>query len=146
MIRPYQDSDLPRLSVLFDLYRQFYLQPSNREAGQAFLQERQSLGESVILVADFNGEAHGFVQLYPSFSSVGLQRTWILNDLFVTAEARGEGLGEALVKASMDFVLSQGASRLSLMTAVTNTAAQKLYEKLGWMKNKDYFTYNWRSA
>ena len=46
---------------------------------------RMKNGESVIYLAmDDNNEAMGFVQLYPSFTSVGMNKMWILNDLWCT--------------------------------------------------------------
>lgn len=44
--------------------------------------------ESVILIAEENGEFIGFTQLYPTFSSVSMKRIYILNDLFVVPHAR----------------------------------------------------------
>lgn len=142
-IRPFTPHDWPRLVELFDRYRGFYQKPSDPAACETFLRERHSLGESVILVAEWDGEVQGFVQLYPSFTSVGLQRTWILNDLYVSELARGHRLGEALVQAAMAFVVERGQSRLSLMTGVSNTVAQGLYEKLGWKRTTEFYTYSW---
>jgi len=41
----------------------------------------------------------GFAQLYPSFSSVSMKRLWILNDLFVSSEARGKYISYNLTLA-----------------------------------------------
>ena len=76
--------DLDDLVPLFDGYRQFYGQRSDLAAARAFLRERIERDESVIYLAYTEpGEAAGFTQLYPSFSSVSLKPLWILNDLYV---------------------------------------------------------------
>ena len=54
-----------------------------RPVFEAFIQQRFYLGESIIIVALVNNEIIGFTQLFPSFSSVTLERLWILNDLYV---------------------------------------------------------------
>jgi len=81
--------------------------------------------------------------LYPSFSSVSMQRTFILNDLFVISEARGQGVGEALLNEAKAFAISENAKGLTLETEVTNPA-QKLYERLDWLKDTEVFHYTWK--
>ncbi|MFV1979747.1 MAG: hypothetical protein ACC655_01210, partial [Rhodothermia bacterium] len=73
--------DLDVLVPLFDAYRVFYEQPSDPERARTFLTARMRMGESTIFLAGLDGEPAGFVQLYPSFSSVSTARIWILNDL-----------------------------------------------------------------
>ncbi|HBY68373.1 MAG TPA: GNAT family N-acetyltransferase, partial [Flavobacteriaceae bacterium] len=87
-------------------------------------------------------EAVGFTQLYPSFSSVSVQRTYILNDLFVSKEYRGKGIGEALLNHAKQFAKKEGSKGLTLETE-TNNPAQHLYERLGWKKDEHTFHYTW---
>jgi ribosomal protein S18 acetylase RimI-like enzyme len=135
-------ADLDQLSALFDGYRQFYQQPSNVPGAQAFLEARIKNQESVIFVATINpGKLAGFVQLYPSFTSVGMTSTWILNDLFVAPEFRQQKIGEGLLAEAVRFSKASGARNLSLQTAITNASAQRLYEKMGWHRDEKYYTY-----
>lgn len=39
--------------------------------------------ESIVFMAFDDNEAIGFVHLYPSFSSVSMKQTWVLNDFYV---------------------------------------------------------------
>jgi ribosomal protein S18 acetylase RimI-like enzyme len=71
--------------------------------------------------------ALGFVQLYPSFSSVGMKRIWILNDLFVADEARRSGIAGLLMNAALELARATGAARIELATAKDNVAAKSLY-------------------
>jgi ribosomal protein S18 acetylase RimI-like enzyme len=136
--------DLLELTRLFDLYRQFYQQPSNLSEAKAFLEARLTNQESVIFVVPDKEKLLGFVQLYPSFSSVSMKKLWILNDLFVARESRKSGVGEILMKAAMEYSLKSGAKGLNLMTAKDNVVAQKLYEKLNWKSESLFLTYHFR--
>lgn len=132
-------ADLDALSVLFDGYRQFYGCESDVAAAKQFLLDRVNHGESVLFIAHDGGNPVGFMQLYPSFSSVSLARILILNDLFVSEQGRNKGVGSGLLAAAADFAKAVGAIRLALSTANTNTIAQALYEAKGWQRDDDYF-------
>lgn len=132
-------ADLDALSILFDGYRQFYGRDSDVPAAKKFLLERFKHGESVLFIAHDGVDPVGFVQLYPSFSSVSLGRIYILNDLFVSAAGRRKGTGAQLLSAAADYGRAVGAIRLGLSTAMTNTRAQALYEAQGWERDDDFF-------
>lgn len=135
---------LEALIPLFDGYRVFYKQKSNLNAAQLFLKERFSNNDSIIFMAlDSAGKGLGFTQLYPSFSSVSMQRTYILNDLFVASEARKQGVGEALMEHAKQFAIAEGSKGLTLETEIDNPA-QKLYQRLGWKKDMDVNHYTWK--
>ncbi|AMQ06425.1 MULTISPECIES: GNAT family N-acetyltransferase [Sporosarcina] len=132
-------NDLDSLAELLDLYRVFYQQKSNINGAKEFIKDRLSNEESVIFIAFDENNPIGFVQLYPSFSSVSLKRTWILNDLYVMESVRGKGFGEKLIKKAISFAADTGAKGILLETNVENITAQKLYEKIGFTKEKNYF-------
>ncbi|MFC7358592.1 GNAT family N-acetyltransferase [Jejudonia soesokkakensis] len=135
--------DLKKLVPLFNDYRIFYKQNSNQEAARLFLAERFSENDSIIFMAEnASGKGIGFTQLYPSFSSVSLQRTYILNDLYVASEARKKGVGEALLKAAKQFAITEGSKGLTLETEIDNPA-QSLYKKLGWVQDTKVNHYTW---
>jgi len=54
-----------------------------------------------------------------------------MNDLYVVAEARGEGVGRALLEASAGVARERGAARLTWLTAQDNETAQHLYDSTG---------------
>jgi GNAT superfamily N-acetyltransferase len=141
VIRQATVSDLDELVPLFDGYRQFYRQASEPDRIRKFLLDRFEHNQSVIFVALKEGALVGFTQLYPSFSSGALARTFILNDLFVDPGARLIGAGSALLKAAAEYGQRVGALRLVLSTEVTNMRAQSLYEKLGWKRNTEFCAY-----
>jgi GNAT superfamily N-acetyltransferase len=134
--------DLDAAAPLFDTYRQFYGQPSDVAAARAFLAERLRRDESVVFLAvETGGEAVGFMQLYPSFSSVSLGRLWILNDLFVDPDVRRGGVGRRLLERARDWAVETQARGLVLSTGVTNKTAQSLYESCGWTRDDEFHRY-----
>jgi len=138
-------NDLDDLAPLFDAYRQFYGEGENLPLAREFLLERFRHQQSTILLARLpNGDAIGFTQLYPSFSSVGCKRTYVLNDLFVVHQHRRHGVARALLEAAADFGRKMGAARLTLSTATDNEHAQAVYERIGWRCNDAFVTYNLR--
>lgn len=136
-------ADLDDLTSLFDGYRQFYGKSSDLPAARAFLRQRFEHGESTLFVARQDGAAVGFCQLYPSFSSVSLARTFILNDLFVLPSARRAGLGQALLEAAIGYGKALGAVRLTLSTAISNETAQALYQAAGWARDQQFYVYHY---
>lgn len=136
-------ADIEPLSSLFDSYRQFYGMPSDIVLARTFLLERFEHQQSVIFIAvTHTNEAVGFVQLYPSFSSVSAARTFILNDLFVVSEVRRSGVAGNLIKAAKNYGHSVGAVRLSLSTAVDNEVAQALYISHGWATDTKFVVFH----
>ncbi|WP_313890860.1 GNAT family N-acetyltransferase [Psychrobacillus sp.] len=131
--------DLDSLTELFDLYRIFYRQDSNVGAARNFIEERLRKEDSVIFIAYEGDSAVGFVQLYPSFSSVSMKRLWILNDLYVTFSGRGKGFGDRLIKETIAYAEQTGAKGILLETEKENIPAQKLYEKIGFHKETNHF-------
>ena len=134
--------DLDTLVPLFDGYRQFYRQAPDPARARAFLAERMAKQESQILLAiDDTGAGLGFTQLYPLFSSVRAVRTFLLNDLFVAAVARRQGVAKDLLIGAAGHARSLGAASLSLSTALDNAPAQALYESLDWQRDRGFCEY-----
>ncbi len=135
-------ADLQVLAPLLDAYRVFYGSGSDVEAASQFLLERFNNGESVLFISIAEDTAVGFCQLYPSFSSVSLARTFILNDLYVMESYRKQGIGTMLLQAAVEFAKDHKALRLTLSTAITNRTAQSLYENAGWIRDQDFYVYS----
>lgn len=136
---------LSLLVPAFDQYRQFYGQPSDLQGARQFLAERFERRDSVIFLSGTpdgsHPMVHGFVQLYPSFSSVSMKRLWILNDLFVCPDARGQGIATALLERSRQHAVETRAKGLVLATGVDNRTAQRLYERLGYTHDAEFRHY-----
>ncbi len=133
--------DLDPLSILFDQYRIFYKQETDLPAAKQFLSDRITNHESVIFVAVLDNKLVGFTQLYPVFSSVGMKRAWLLNDFFVDENFRGSAAADNLLKAAQNMGIETNSRWLVLQTATTNHRAQRVYERNGWKKDAEYFSY-----
>lgn len=135
-------ADAETVAPLFDAYRQFYQQSADMSLALAFIRERLARQDSVILLAEDSLKvAVGFLQMYPSFSSVSARRIWIMNDLYVSHSARGQGVAHALMQAAKAHAAATGAKRIVLSTGHDNPA-QKLYESLGYQRDTYFFHYS----
>ncbi|MGZ4808148.1 MAG: GNAT family N-acetyltransferase [Thermoanaerobaculia bacterium] len=136
--------DAARVAPLFDAYRMFYGLPSALGAAQNYLHERLSREESIVLLATSSSDPDplGFAQLYPTFSSLQLARTLVLNDLYVRPEARRRGVARALLLATHDIARQRGMVEISLETARTNHAAKPLYESEGYRTDAEFEHYH----
>ncbi len=143
LIRQANVEDLDQLVPLFDGYRQFYGRAADLNAARAFLHERFKNSQSTIFLAmDDSGRALGFTQLYPSFSSVSLAKTLILNDLFVSPDARRAGVAAALLEAAARYGRSIEAIRLTLTTGIANDTAKALYVSQGWQQDEAFHVFH----
>ncbi|MEO8635661.1 MAG: GNAT family N-acetyltransferase [Gemmatimonadales bacterium] len=133
--------DLDTIVPLFEAYRLFYEEAPDAERSRRFLGARLAGNDAVIFVALEGTACIGFTQLYPLFSSTRCQRMWLLNDLFVTGQARGRGVAAALMARAEQFAAEDGACGLELATAHTNLAAQRLYESRGWKLDEVFRRY-----
>ncbi|GGH15547.1 GNAT family N-acetyltransferase [Pedobacter zeae] len=124
----------------------FYNQFSDIGMATAFIGERLQHNESIIFLA-INQDTEqpvGFTQLYPKYSSIRLDKNWILNDLYVAEDYRKQGIGRKLIKTVMDFARTKGSTFVQLETAIDNFTAQQLYESIGFVKqqnDEDFFLY-----
>ncbi|AOZ92301.1 GNAT family N-acetyltransferase [Paenibacillus crassostreae] len=136
-------NDLNELSVIFDLYRVFYEQVSNQEEARQFLFDRFEHAESIIHIAreSSDNQIVGFAQLYPTFSSLSMMRSWVLNDLYVIEEYRKKGVAKELLHHVQDFAIKTRAKGIALSTGHDNKKAQSLYEFLGYVKDDEFQQY-----
>jgi ribosomal protein S18 acetylase RimI-like enzyme len=136
-------ADLPEVAPLFDLYRQFYQQPSDVAAALRFLEQRVARDESVVFLArDERRHAVGFTQLYPLYCSVALRPQWLLYDLYVLPEFRRAGVARGLLDRAKQLGVETASHALFLETANDNLGAQRLYESAGWEREARFVKFN----
>lgn len=134
--------DLDDVISIVKQYRTFYeVHDQNVEDIKQFMAERLSNHDSKVFIAVKGQEVVGFIQLYPSFSTVSLKPQWILNDFFVSPLERQKGCGSALMSAVINH-FKTSAKGFILVTDKTNTIASKFYKKHGWKTDEyDFYTY-----
>jgi len=62
-----------------------------------------------------------------------------LQDLFTAPEARGQGVGRALIQAVADWARARGCCRVYWMTHHTNATARRLYDQVA--ENRGFIRY-----
>ncbi|RKF20491.1 GNAT family N-acetyltransferase [Alginatibacterium sediminis] len=135
--------EIDDLLTVFDQYMVFYQQRSDPAKYKRYLSERLSNQEATVFIAyNPKHEPVGFVLNYHCFSSVSLGKVIVLNDLFVIESHRQQGIANRLIDCAIDLAKSTGSIRVDLSTAKTNSTAQALYEKLGFVKDQDYLNYS----
>jgi len=86
---------------------------------------------------------------------VGYCGMWLIVDeahitnIAVLPEFRGQKLGEGILRMIMEVAKKRGAKSMTLEVRVSNTVAQSLYRKLGFMNGgirKNYYTDNYENA
>lgn len=134
------------LSTLFDAYRVFYRKEADPTGALAFIKNRLQKQDSVIYAAvSEKDKIVGFIQLYPSFSSTRMQRLWILNDLYILPEYRGQGISKLLINRSKKLCTETNACGLLLETEVNNHIGNRLYPACGFQLEKNNF-YFWTNT
>ena len=82
------------------------------------------------LVAERSGRLLGLAHFLFHRSTSALGPTCYLQDLFTVEEARGKGVGRALVMAVYEHAKSAGAARVYWQTHETNIVAMRLYDQI----------------
>jgi ribosomal protein S18 acetylase RimI-like enzyme len=145
MIRKATLQDLDQLTNLFDQYVVFYKNPSNIEKHKAYLKDRIENNEATIFLAfDENNpeKAIGFTLIYITFSSLALNKILILNDLYVDPNVRKNGVGEKLILQTVALAKELGSNLIRLRTSKSNTVAQGLYNKMGFVREDYIYSYD----
>jgi GNAT superfamily N-acetyltransferase len=128
------EADLPELLPLMRGYCDFYeVDPSDAEL-LAMARELIASPEhdGVQLIAhDEGGRAVGFATIFWTWSTLSASRIAVMNDLFVSPDARGGGTADALIRACAERARERGATSLEWQTARDNERARKVYDRVG---------------
>lgn len=140
-IKTCEINDLKQLVPAFDSYRQRYKQPSEPQKIEQFLRQMLEHKSSVIFISYEDNELTGFVQLYPSYSSIGLAPIWTLNDFYVFGGTGRKQTAEALLNAAKDLCEETNAIRIEVTTRKENHRLHKIYREYGFEKDFKYDYY-----
>ncbi|MEQ9447687.1 MAG: GNAT family N-acetyltransferase, partial [Rhodospirillaceae bacterium] len=83
------------------------------------------------LIAELNGKSVGYALMVPAYETGWAARGLYINDLHVTASARGKGVGRALVAACAAFAKQQKKTFRWWASKSWNKQAQAFYKGLG---------------
>ncbi|HWW28108.1 MAG TPA: GNAT family N-acetyltransferase [Caulobacter sp.] len=134
-IRPVTRADRDAWAPLWDGYNAFYGRAGDTALDPAVTAMTWSrffdAYEPVhALVAEQDGRLLGLAHYLFHRSTTAIEPSCYLQDLFTTEEARGQGVGRALIAAVYGAAKAAGASRVYWQTNETNATAMALYDQM----------------
>jgi len=84
-----------------------------------------------VIIAEVNDAAVGFALFFHNFSTFLGRRGLFLEDLYVQPQARGLGIGKALLRHLAGLAVARGCGRMDWNVLDWNAPAIGFYEKLG---------------
>jgi len=135
IIRPIKIFDYDRWAPLWEGYNAFYgragetaLAPAiSKMTWTRFFDSKEPVHA---LVAESDGKLVGLAHYLFHRSTTSVEPVCYLQDLFTAENARGKGVGKALIYAVHTEAKLAGASRLYWQTHETNNTAMRLYDKV----------------
>jgi GNAT superfamily N-acetyltransferase len=128
-----RESDLGELLPMMRAYCDFYeVAPAadDLEAlARALIADPKNEGIQLI-ARDEEARPLGFATVYWTWQTLNAARAAVMNDLFVATDARGKGVGRALIEECRRHAREHGAAELVWETALDNETAQRLYDSL----------------
>ena len=125
--------DLVDLLPLMRAYCTFYeSDPSDddlRAMSRAFLAE--GAGGTQLIARDESGQALGHATVLWSWDTTLARPLAVMEDLYVTVQTRGQGVGAGLIETCRQLAADRGSHWLAWETAPDNETAQRLYDGLG---------------
>ncbi len=136
-IRPAVRSDLPLIAQFIrDLaeYEKLSLEVRFDEAvlGERLFGHNKGHGPyAEVLIGELDGIPQGFALFFHNFSTFEGKPGIYLEDLFVRPDARGSGLGKALLKRLADITIERDCARLEWSVLDWNTPSIEFYRSFG---------------
>jgi GNAT superfamily N-acetyltransferase len=94
-----------------------------------------------VLIGEIDGSPQGFALFFHNFSTFEGKPGIYLEDLFVRPEARGSGLGKALLKRLAALAVERDCARLEWSVLDWNEPAIQFYKSLGAMPMDEWTIY-----
>jgi GNAT superfamily N-acetyltransferase len=144
-IAPITDGEFEELQPLIAAYQRFYeVEEIDEDRNRTFFRRFLAPSEDGLLLgARRDGKLVGYACLYWHFSSLEAVESVLMNDLFVSEEARGGGVGRALIEATAEVARERGVPFVEWSTEPDNHTAQGLYDSTG-AERSEWFSYELR--
>lgn len=78
-----------------------------------------------------------YAVFFPNFATFRGQRGFYLEDIFITKNARGKGLGEMMLKYIARLAKARGFERIDFQVLEWNAPAIKFYERFGAVRDEE---------
>lgn len=116
------------LGELFTIEDDFTINTENQSRGLALLLEN---AHSIVLVAERDNNVVGMITLQRVISTAMGEYVGIIEDVIITQECRGLGIGTKLLESAIDEADQRQWGRLTLGVDLRNTKAIDFYKKYG---------------
>ena len=134
-VRAPRESDLDAWLPLWNGYNAFYgregataLDPQiTTTTWQRFFDPNEPV---FALVAEVDGRVLGLTHFLHHRSTTRIELSGYLQDLFTSPQARGQGVGRALIEAVYASARSSGIRRVYWQTHQNNAAGRRLYDRV----------------
>lgn len=130
-IRPLEKTDRVQWDALWNGYLTFYETALPRETYDATFAALLLEDDMCALVAEQDGRLLGLAHVVFHAHSWRPEGVTYLQDLFTLPEARGTGVGRALIEAVYALADSRGRPAVYWTTQDFNTQARQLYDRVG---------------
>ncbi|RYD56758.1 MAG: GNAT family N-acetyltransferase [Sphingomonadales bacterium] len=133
-IRNAAPGDVPQILFFVKELAEFEREADKVVATEALLHEAMFGGDrpaAEAVIAEIDGEPVGMALFFHNFSTWTGWRGLYLEDLYVTPEARGAGVGTALLKHLAGVAVDRGCTRFEWAVLDWNVDAQKFYQSMG---------------
>ena len=127
------DSLLPLLEQLFSLEQDFTVNPEKQQRGLELLMQSDN---AYVVVAEQADDVVGMATLQILISTADGGRAGLIEDVVVSAEHRGSGIGRLLLEHLIDWAEQQGLTRLQLLADLDNQPALDFYTKQNWHRTR----------
>ena len=97
--------------------------------------------QAEVLLAEEGALAQGFALFFHNYSTFLARRGLYLEDLFVRPEARGRGIGKALLTRLARVAVERGCGRLEWSVLDWNSDAIRFYRSLGAVPMEEWTVY-----
>ncbi len=132
-ITPANASDIPVLCELLDILfsQEADFKPDHEAQSRGLARIISSPEVGLIVVARQDGQVVGMVNLLYTVSTALGDRVALLEDMVVSPNARGSGVGSRLLEQAIQFARLSGCKRITLLTDRANESAQRFYQRHG---------------
>ena len=132
-IRPATSADLPLIAQFIRDLAEYERLADEVRFDEAVLGDRLfgARPYAEVLIGEIDGSPQGFALFFHNFSTFEGKPGVYLEDLFVRPEARGSGLGKALLAALAQIAIERDCARLEWWVLDWNDPAIRFYKKLG---------------
>ena len=139
-IRSANPADFERWLPLWEGYNTFYKRIVPMEVTRMTWSRFFDAYEPMhAVVAEKDGRLMGLVHYLFHRNTAMIAPTCYLQDLFTVIEARGQGVGCALIEAVCERAQAAGSPRVYWMTQESNTVARRLYDRVA--ENSGFIQY-----